>query len=462
MDLIWGIKSVFVNYRFCAIIVFIFCCAPFSFADEASELKSTVKKLQKQLDDQRLLIDDLIEKIAVLENQKKIPPASEVVSKTGEAAEKEAEEGHVLSKEWFRRFEVNGFGAAGLLSSGHDTPYSNGGFLNYEARLFLDASVWEDVYFFTELQIIKEGDENTKWVRAGEIYVEFYNFLKDIVKSDILELKLGRASIPYGLEHTVHHYIVDNPLITYSAGYPHGHDEGVMAHIDLGGVGVCASVMDGSAVRGRDDSSDKAFNIKLAGKPTELSCLSASFMRNGEAAESAMELGGSSLRPVGSGGLVSALGASPSSKVESYLYEVAAQFGFRSLRGGYVFFNFGQGFIDDKNSFFDRRITYFILEPLFYLVSNKLYLVSRFSGIGTFNDAKGYTFEGGSFSAGNSRFGYDTKSLTRWAIGLGYKPNPNILMKLEYSQDYFEVIKASTKEDDRGGHLLGAQVAVKF
>lgn len=437
-------------------VIFIICVCGVSRAGELSDLRKLVEKQQTQLEEQKRLINVLMQKVSALETGKK-EPQKEITAKSRSVdlsyeevkPETVIKEEHILEKEWFKRIDFSGFGAAGFVQTGKEANRSNGGFLNYEASLFVEAQVWENISFFTELQTIRLGDEDTKFARTAEAYAHFKN----------PGLKLGRMDIPIGEEY-LWQDAIDNPLITYSVSWPYGWDEGALFYGHLGKLGWVASVMDGSDVRGTDDDTDKALNLKLYGNPVEPLYLSASFMRNGEAAKSALEFSGSHIEPVGRGGHSSSLGTSPSAKVDSYLYELDAKYSF--AQRGYLALTFGQCFIDDAVSAFDRDFLYFTAEPL-YNLNDRLYLIARFSGIGTFDSGKGYHFDGKPYAGGNNDFGYDTKSLLRWAIGLGYKPNPRVVVKLEYSHDDFELISASTKDGgDDGRGLIGAQVAVKF
>lgn len=433
-----------------------------SFADEVSDLRSMVEKQQKQIEEQRQMINTLLERMNALEGKEKESFSPKKRVDLGyeevEAIKEVGAQEHILSKEWFRRFEVSGFGAAGFLRTGQDAKRPKGGFLNYEASLFVDADVWDDASFFSEIQTVRLGDENTKFIRTAEVYLHLKNVLKNI-QDDLLGIKIGRMDIPYGEEY-LWQDAIDNPLITYTASWPYGWDEGILFYGRLGKLGWVFSLMDGSDVRGIDDDTDKAVNLKLYGKLSPNLYLSASLMRNGEAAQSAIEFAGSHIEPVGRGDHSSILGTSPSTKVRSYLYELDARYTFNTK--GYLALTFGQVFVDDDLSSFDRDFIYFSLEPL-YNLSDKLYLISRFSCIGTFDRDEGYHFDGKPYADGNSKFGYDTKSLFRLAFGLGYRLNPRTLIKLEYSHDDFRLIRQSNKNAaNQDRDLIGAQVAVRF
>jgi len=169
-------------------------------------------------------------------------------------------------------------------------------------------------------------------------------------------------------------------------------------------------------------------------------------MRNGRAAKSAFEFGGSHFQPVGASHS-SALGNSPNTQVDSILYELDARFEF--CCNNYLSFSFGQAFIDDSDSAFNRDLLWFSTEAL-HNFSKKCYGVVRYSEIGTYDPNEGYHFDGKITAGGNSAFGYDTKRFQRLSLGVGFKPNQRTVIKSEVGWDWFDVIDASptTPADD--------------
>lgn len=435
---------------------------------EVEELKALVRKQEEVLDQQRQQLDELKDRVHELEAERRSPsepvspPVTPVDLSYQEVSPASSEpvppaERSPVSDEWFRRIHLSGFGAAGIVGTGKDAERSTLGFLNYDAHLFLDATVWKDVSYFVELLAVERG--NDAETKSGEMYVH----LHDLFESSLGEgfgLKIGRIDIPFGEEYR-RQDSVDNRLITNSVNLPYNWDEGVVAYGRFGGLGWVASVMDGQTTRSIDDSRDKATTLKLYGNPIEPLYLSASFLRNGKSAKSALKFAGSHFQPVGRAGGPSVLGTSPSTQVESYAYSLDARYAFPRSKGQ-LDLSFGQGFLRDDNAAFNRDFLFFTVEPMVQLTP-KLYAVSRFSGIGTFDDGEGYHFDGNPFAGGIGDFGDDAKSLLRWAIGLGYQLNPRTRVKLEYSRDDFEVIDSSlTKDSHEDRDLVGAQVVVGF
>lgn len=476
-----------------------FACVLFHAQAGPADEETAIEELKRVINEQKLINDQqqkviqqqesvnqqqeaairkFMDKIAELEGRIEIKTAAQtppsgpgpahVSLQEDEAASLAAEpasSGHVLAKPWYDNIILDGFGAAGFVWTGGNAARQKGGFLNYEATLNFDARVWEDVHFFHELQTIRLGDENTKFVRTGEVYVMLKDVFKTLFDAEGRRVgaKIGRMDIPFGEDYLTQD-VIDNPLITLAAAYPYGWDEGLVLYSRNENLNWVAAVMDGSDTRGSDDTTDKFLSLKLYGNATERLYLSGSILRSGRTAESAWEFGGSHLVPVGSGGLNSALGRSGSGSVNAYSYELDARYSLGDDR--YLKGQFGYAFLDDDHSEFDRNIYYFQIEPKWNWgprFDNKWYWAGRLSAIGTFNDDKGFAFDGKPYAGGKTAFGYDTEALYRYAIGLGFKPNPRTLIKMEYSRDDFRLIRSSSKDGgSEGRDLAGIITTVKF
>lgn len=370
----------------------------------------------------------------------------------------EAPDAHPLALPWFRKVDLWGFGAAGFLDTGRSGTRPDGGFLVKEASLFVEATAWEGWSFFYELQTNRLGQDERLFVRTGEVHAHARDLI-ELGKGATVSAKVGRFDIPFGEEY-LWQDASDNPLITNSAAYPYGFDEGILLYGTWAGVGWVAAVTDGTDGRSLEDDPAKALNAKVSGRPWAPLYLSASVMKNGAAAKSAFEWGGSHAEPVGAGGAPSAAGASPSDKVDALLYELDAMVTL-SPRAALDLVA-GAASIEDDAAAFARDFAWFSLQPR-YDLSRELYLVARYSEIGTYDSDQGYHFDGKTVAGGNSSFGYDTERLQRVSVGLGWKPNPNTTLKLELGRDAFDVIDASAfdpRDDDRD--FLGLELVLSF
>lgn len=437
---------------------------------EIEILKQTIQQQQQVIDKQQLKLEEVFRKMAVLEARldAQAPPLDaaprrvDLNSDEAESFPDSSPANNVLERPWYRNIRVDGFGGAGFVWTEGGARNEQGNFLNYEATVNLEAEVWENISYFHELQTVRLGDETTKFLRTGEVYVHFKDLLRTLFgwEGNYLGLKLGRMDIPVG-EDYLFQDVIDNPLITLSAAYPYGWDEGLVLYGKLHGINWVGAVMDGTDDRAFEDDSEKFLSFKIYGNPTEHLYLSASGFRNGRASKSAWEFGGSHFEPLGTGA-TSSLGSSSASAVNAYSYEFDARYNFGYER--YLGLQYGAAFVSDSGNF-DRTIHYVKVEPKWDLgaaFNHKLYIVGRLSTIGTFDD-EGYSFDGKPFAGGKSKFGYDLSSLVRWALGIGYWFNPHTLVKIEYSRDEFHLIEQSrlVRSGD-GRNFLGVVTALKF
>src|SRR5688572_13793334 len=129
--------------------------------EQLKELQRQNELLQRQVQKQQQLIDDLSGKVANLERQKSTadepgpPPAKSAGFSLGNV-----------------RFSGEG-GVAFFRSEAHG-PSPNSEFRVDEAKLFVEAPLWKDTYFFAELNITTREGQNT-YLEPGELYVDFEN-----------------------------------------------------------------------------------------------------------------------------------------------------------------------------------------------------------------------------------------------------------------------------------------------
>lgn len=449
------------QYHFAMIMVLLLPlpCA----ADAIDELQSQVEILARQvrdLQEQIRQIQYASEVHAEAENEDTHDNSSLVDLNPQQRLSIDDSKGmNVLESPWWRNFDISGFGAVGFYDTGSAGTRDDGGFEIREASLFVTTEVWDDIEFFLELQTNRLDKDDALFARTGEVYVHLRDILQ--IGSSSIGMKIGRIDIPFGEEY-LWQDAIDNPLITNSAAYPYGWDEGVLFYGNVGSVGWIASITDGTNARSQEDNSDKAFNIKVHGSPMTAIDLSLSLMSNGAAAKSAIEFGGSHFEPIGVS-QQSTLGTSVDSAVEADLFEISAKYAF-DISGfpGYLALSAGGASTQDDDPTFNRDMRWISVEPYFRL-SDSWYAVLRYSEIDTDENDEGYHFDGKTFAGGNSAFGYDTQSLRRFSVGLGWTPNPHVRGKLEISRDRFKLIDASPllpRNSDR--NFVGLEMAVGF
>ena len=354
---------------------------------------------------------------------------------------------HVLAKPWWHNIEFSGFAAAGAYHTGKDATRAEGGFEIKEASLFVAASVWEDTDLFLELQTNRLGKDDSLLVRTGEVYIHLRNLA---LGQHRLGLKLGRIDLPFGEEY-LWQDAHQNPLITNSAAYPYGWDEGLLVYGDFNQWHWIFAVTDGTDQRSFEDHADKAFNLKVYGEPTPNLYLSASAMQNGAAGKSAIEFGGSHFESV-----------ADSPRVDAQLFEVDAKLTFQwGERDGYLAAALGAAKQDDPLADLDRDLRWLSIEPYLRLAPH-WYTALRYSEIGTYDSRAGFHFDGKTFAGGNSAFGFDVQRFRRLGLGVGWTPHPRLTAKLEVGHDWFDLIETSNRRDGNSRHFIGAEMAVGF
>lgn len=427
---------------------------------QVQQLMQQLQALQEEVQRQRTAQDHLHGTAATVEPHAQEADSNFVDLSLRENTAVAHDQGtHVLENPWWRNLNISGFAASGYYDTGSAGTRDNGGFEIKEATLFVEAEVWEDVGFFAELQTNRLGKDDEKFVRTGEVYAHFRDI--PLTESLTFGMKIGRFDIPFGDEY-LWQDAIDNPLITNSAAYPYGWDEGVLIYGDVRGVGWIAAVTDGTDSRSKEENSDKAINLKVYGNPLPALDLSLSLMTTGDVSKSAIEFGGSHFRPVGAAHQ-SSLGASAGADVDARLMELSAKYNFVwPTVTGHLALSFGAAATGDDDPIFDRDFRWFSIEPSVHL--NKIWHTTlRYSEIGTYDSGEGYHFDGKTFAGGNTAFGYDARRFQRLALGLGWTPNPHLRGKLEIGKDRFDLIDASVLTGDTDGrHFIGAEIAVGF
>lgn len=395
----------------------------------------------------------LAELLAVQDDRSKTGTSINLFDQEADLGAFEGEDAHVLARPWFQNVHISGFGAFDYLDSGNAGRNPNGGFVVKETTLFIEAQVWEDTSFFLEFQ--------PNWLAydgAGPRVAEVYARFDDIFGSGV-GAKFGRVDVPFGEEY-LWQDAPDNPLIQQSAAYPYGRDEGLVLFGDLGESSQwVASLTDGTDRKSKEDHPAKAVTLKVSRDLSDELYVSASVLKNGDSAKSAIEFGGSHPEPVGAGGRTSTAGASGSEFVDALLWEVDAVY--RPCERIDVAMFYGQGKVDDDDDAFDRDLRWFMLQPRIQLCPT-VYAVLRYGEIGTYDELDGYHFDG-KILAGGRVFGDDIKRLQRLSAGIGWQRNANTLFKFEVGQDWFSLIDTSPLQDNNSDRLyFGVEAVLSF
>ena len=342
-------------------------------------------------------------------------------------------------------------GEVGLafFDSGSDGPYNNGEFRVDDAKVFLEAPVWENVYFHSELDLItrEAADED---LHFGELFAEAENLPGPWSDGATLNLRVGRMYIPFGEEYQ-DRGIMEDPLISHSVSDLWGMDEGVEAYGRVGALSYFTAIQDGGIETYRNFHDDKSVAGRLGYEPASWLHLSGSAMRTGELSPGQDEL---SALWFGNGFFASIGPAATTTQFEAELFELdaAAQWrqGHLKLDGGYIHYGDNNPKADDR-----RRLSYYAAE-LVQNLTDRLYGAVRFCGVSA---PRGYPLVGQA-NAGEYFFsGLQTTDLERLSVGLGYQFGPPLVFKLEYSAESGHTVTGESRDRE---DLFSSELGLKF
>ncbi|SRR5581483_3156849 len=393
--------------------------------------------LQQQVRKQQEVIDALSRKVDAIENANAHYNRELQDLKDAGADSKPEVQTVSTGGEGFHigKVDIAGEGGVAFFESQNHGATRNAEFRIDEARLFLEAPVWKNVSFYTEINLA-EREEPDLNVRVGELYLEVEDLSELWGSEHMMSLRLGRFYIPFGEEYQ-YRFAIDNPLISHSVSDLWGVDEGVEAFGRIGPVQYVLAVQNGGDPTTRDFNSDKAVVGRIGGDPTAWLHVSVSGMRTGELATmgdslSALWFGNGWIRSVGSPQTT----VFHANLVEGDVRVHVKNFALNAA-GGYI--NYGD---NDPLMSNDRDVYYYYVEGVQEL-TRKLYCAARFSQVLARN---GFPIVGNGDMAT-----YFMQELTsdywRLSLGLGYHFSPNLLVKGEYSFN-----QGQDAEGDRRGH----------
>ena len=415
--------------------------------EQLMDLRKQNELLQQQLHRQQEMIEDLTRKVGAMQasNAKHDEELDrlKVDIKTPEP-EPAPNRGVHLG-----RVDISGEGALAFFHSEAKGPAPNSEFRIDEARLFIEAPIWKEVYFYTELDFATHENPGL-YTEIGELYLDFQDVSQLWGRDGMLNLRAGRFYIPFGEEYLVR-YAIDNPLISHSLGDLWGVDNGVEAYGKLGKVNYAVAVQNGSGQDLRDYNPDKSVAGRVGYDPTPWLHLSLSGMRTGDLnvqqdTLSAMWFGGGFFRSIGS---------TNTTVFRTDLVEADVQ-----LRLPWVNLRAAGGYInyEDNDSSRDnhRNLYYYYVEGV-RDITKKWYGAARFSQTLL---PGGYPLVGGQTMGNFFNPGYpNTTDFWRLSMGLGYRFSPNLVVKGEYT---FNEGRQVNGNDRRQESVLGLEAAFKF
>jgi len=399
-----------------------------------AQLRQQNQLLQEQLQKQNAAIESLNRKVASLED--KSAAASSAAGETPAAGFGSA----VSSK-----VHLSGEGAVGFFNTGNRGMFPNSEFRVDEARLFLDAAVWGDVYGFLELNLAtREGADLT--AKLGEAYLDFENVSKIWGHENQLNIRAGRMDVPFGEEY-LYRDAIDNPLISHSVMDFWGIDEGLELYGSIAKVNYVLAVQNGGNATTRDLERDKSVVLRVSGDPTKWLHVGASVMRTGD-------LGPNDWSEIWIGnGIFSPIGSTNTTRFHVNLAQgdvrVRLPHGHLHFAGGYARYD------DNDPAGHNKRDFWFYSAEGVQNITSKFYAGARFSQVWV---KDGYPLPGqGDFNS--YYFGDFTEQLWRLSLGLGYRFSENLVLKTEYS-----IERGRTLGGDSRNHedMFSAEAAFKF
>ena len=381
--------------------------------EQLKELKRQNEALQQQLQNQQKLIDGLTQKVTDVQNN--------AARENDQAGEPPAMPSRGFSPLQLGKVHLSGEGGAAFFHSGSHGPFPNSEFRIDEAKLFIEASLWKDVYFFSEVNITTR-ESMDEFMQIGELYVDFENLSRFWNRDGWLNLRVGRMDIPFGEEYLTRDAI-DNPLISHSLTDIWGVDEGLEIYGSIAKFQYALAVQNGGHPALRDFDPDKSIALRIGYDPTKRVHLSLNAMRTG-----ALAVNGDTFSELWFGNaFIRSLDNANATTFQANLLEADAQVrwskGYLKGAGGYVKYN------DNGSADLQREIYYYYFEGRHHFLP-KFYAAGRWSQMFAPN---GFPLVGN--GTWNEYFFSPTltERLSRLSLGLGYRFNSNLLLKGEYS-----------------------------
>lgn len=437
--------------------------APASGAEPAaplSDIEADLRRLQERhdamqanLSKQQRILDDILRRASALEVVPPEGPSTEAavispeVSPSGRMSVAEGgasplapERAAGPAANRTRTLRVSGQVAVAARRAGGNAALRGRSVRTDEARIEVAGVVASRLGLSAELEVLTR-ERYRRGMRAGELYLDY----APLVERPDLRLRAGRLDVPFGREHQRRDAIA-NPLISHSAADVRGLDDGVQLQGRAGRWDWALALQTG--LRGNP------------GKPPHVgsSALRVGFMPNADA-----RLGLSAMRtarlsqsngnagPLWLGGaLVRRLPGSDATRVRVSGLAGDASLAWKRTRllaeGGVLVYE-----DDDPRRAVRRGIPFLALEAAQEL-GRGAYGALRYSRVGT---ASGF-FLPGDGRAEDTRL---TESLERFSLGLGYRPLPPLLLKLEHTLNRGRWVGGVERSDE---NQTAAEAVLRF
>lgn len=416
--------------------------APAAWADDAGMaeqvrlLREQNALLQQQLQKQGTALDALTQKVQNLETA-----SSERDNSTSDNAT--PTKGGLN----FGKVNLGAEGGIAFFNTGSEGFAPNSEFRVDEARVFLDAPVWDDVYFFGEINLATREDTSLS-TQLGQFYLDFENVSKLWGKDEQLSVRAGRIEVPFGEEYLTRNAI-DNPLILHSVADLWAVDPGVEIYGALGKFSYVVGVQNGGGNGVQDFTGNKSVAGRISFDPNRHWHFSVSGMTTGNVDvqneyTSAEWFGGGWFRSIGS----TATTQFYANLVEG---DVSARWssGYVKAFGGYVHYD------DNDPAASNTRDVYYYSAEVVQNLPRKFYAATRFSEVLAHN---GFPIVGNG-DMGEYFNGTLATELWRWSVGLGYRFSDRLVLKTEYAFEAGKEVGGGSRANE---NFFGTEVAFKF
>ncbi|HVH04382.1 MAG TPA: hypothetical protein VNE71_00100 [Myxococcota bacterium] len=402
----------------------------------------------------------------------------------GDDVERRLEEVSPALAEVARRVRLSGSASFVWLDTQADSPYAGDRYRVWDARLFVDALLLENVDVggarwlrsagvTFEWQLYRLGDKDSD---IGETYLE----LQGLGDSSWWNVQLGRFQIPVGEGYLRYSKGArDNPFLSNTVGTPWWPDEGVKLYGSeaRGRFGYIASLTNGETRRdfGLDEGDE--YTLKLYANPTTWLHLSGSALWSGpmgsdaHPAQSALWLGETWAHPYGGfTGLPSYLDGEPvppgPGRIDSTFF-LGADAVLTHPAGARLWLSYGNYEIDWRGSSrYDQRwhtwLAELVLEGRLVVPElRSFYAAIRANGLGSYDSGSGYLLDtrlGGSV-------GYNLEALEAYSIAIGWRFTRWTTLKVEYTHQELDLVRGAGSAfghaaDD--ADFFGAELQVAF
>ena len=411
---------------------------------ELRELRQQNKALQDELRQQGSLVEALSRKVTEIQNAN-AAASREATRVDPEINGSQNSKGSALS---LGKVNISGEGGVGFFESGSEGLFPHAAFRVDEAKIFVEAPIWGDVYFFGELNLMTREAPDLS-LQLGELYLDVENISQLWNHDHMLNLRLGRMYTPFGEEYQSR-YAIDNSFISHSLSDIWGVDEGIELYGRIGKLRYAAAVQNGGPSGVQDFSSDKSVAGRIGFDPASWLHLSASGMRTGELKPpgdywSEVYFGNAWFLPFGS---------DKTTAFHANLFEGDVEI--RLPRGHIKAFG-GYARYDDNDPSADNRrdIFYYSIEAVHDL-THKLYGGVRFSQILA---DKGFPIAGNGNQDNYVFSGTLTEEIWRLSLALGYRWSQNLVTKAEYTFEHGKEVGGEKRDHE---DLFSIEAAFKF